>query len=80
MIRTQKIPFVQSAAAPPVLILTTVVIAIGIFIPFSSLGASVGLRPLPTSYFAWLVATLVSYCALTQIIKSIYVRRFKKWL
>ena len=52
MIRTQKIPFVQSTAAPPVLVLTGIVMAIGIFIPFSSLGASVGLQPLPISYFA----------------------------
>jgi P-type Mg2+ transporter len=80
MIRTRKIPFIQSAAAPLVLILTGVVIAIGVLIPFSPLGASVGLKALPPSYFLWLVATLVAYCALTQIIKTIYVRRFKKWL
>ena len=80
MIRTQKIPFIQSAAAPPVLILTGVVIAIGILIPFSPLGASVGLQPLPASYFPWLVATLVGYCALTQVVKTIYIRRFAKWL
>jgi Mg2+-importing ATPase len=80
MIRTQKIPFIQSAAAPPVLILTTVVIAIGILIPFSPLGTSVGLQPLPPGYFPWLVATLVAYCALTQIIKTIYIGRFAKWL
>ena len=80
MIRTQKIPFIQSAAAPPVLILTSVVIAIGILIPFSPLGASVGLRPLPATYFLWLVATLVAYCALTQVIKTVYIRNFAKWL
>src|SRR3984893_3728560 len=80
MIRTQKIPFIQSTAAAPVLILTGIAMAVGIFIPFSSLGASVGLQPLPISYFAWLVATLLAYCVLTQIIKTIYIRRFAKWL
>ncbi len=80
MIRTQKIPFIQSAAAPPVLILTGVVIAIGILIPFSPLGVSLGLRPLPATYFLWLVATLVAYGALTQVIKTIYIRNFAKWL
>jgi P-type Mg2+ transporter len=80
MIRTQKIPFIQSTAAPPVLILTAVIIAIGIFIPFSPLGASVGLQPLPLAYFPWLVATLIAYCALTQLIKTIYIRKFAKWL
>jgi Mg2+-importing ATPase len=80
MIRTRKIPFVQSAASPPVLILTGLVMAIGIVIPFSLLGAGVGLQPLPIGYFPWLAATLLGYCVLTQIIKTIYIRRFGKWL
>jgi Mg2+-importing ATPase len=80
MIRTRKIPFIQSAAAPPVLFLTAVVIVIGILIPFSPLGASVGLQPLPESFFPWLFATLLAYCGLTQLIKSIYIHRFAKWL
>jgi magnesium-transporting ATPase (P-type) len=46
MLRTQKIPFIQSRATLPVL-LTTVIMAIGIYIPFSPLGAMVGLEPLP---------------------------------
>jgi Mg2+-importing ATPase len=80
MIRTQKIPFLQSTASAPVLLVTGVVMAIGIFFPFSPLGASVGMQPLPLSYFAWLFAMLLSYCVLTQIIKTIYIRRFGKWL
>jgi len=80
MIRTQRIPFVQSTAAAPVLMLTAIVMAIGIFVPFSSLGASVGMQPLPLSYFGWLIATLLSYCVLVQIIKAVYIRRFGKWL
>jgi Mg2+-importing ATPase len=80
MIRTQRIPFIQSTAAAPVLLMTGIVMAIGIAIPFTSLGASVGLQPLPMNYFPWLVATLLSYCVLTQIIKTIYIRKFGKWL
>ena len=80
MIRTRKIPFIQSSASLPVMFLTATVMAIGIVIPFSPLGASVGFAPLPLSYFPWLVATLLSYCVLTQIIKTLYVRRFAKWL
>jgi Mg2+-importing ATPase len=80
MIRTHKIPFIQSAASPPVLLVTAAVMAIGIFFPFSPLGASVGMQPLPLSYFAWLFVTLLSYCVLTQIVKTIYIRRFGKWL
>jgi P-type Mg2+ transporter len=80
MIRTRKIPFIQSSASLPVMFLTGTVMAIGIVIPFSPLGASVGFAPLPLGYFPWLVVTLLSYCVLTQTIKMLYVRRFKKWL
>jgi P-type Mg2+ transporter len=38
------------------------------------------MQSLPLSYFAWLLATLLSSCVLTQIIKTIYIRKFGKWL
>jgi Mg2+-importing ATPase len=80
MIRTQKIPFIQSRAATPVLLLTGTIMAIGICIPFSSFGASIGLQPLPLSYFPWLIGILLSYCVLTQFIKTLYIKHFKNWL
>jgi Mg2+-importing ATPase len=54
--------------------------AFGIYLPFSSLGAHLGMVPLPLSYFGWLAAILLSYCALTQLVKTIYIRRFGQWL
>ncbi|MFC5404713.1 magnesium-translocating P-type ATPase [Cohnella soli] len=80
MIRTRKIPFIQSRASLPVMLLTGAIMAFGITFPFTSFGSSVGLQPLPMSYFPWLVATLLSYCVLTQIIKTWYIRKFKEWL
>lgn len=80
MIRTQKIPFIQSTAAWPVLVLTGAIMAFGIYLPFSPIGTAVGLQPLPLAYFPWLAAILVSYCVLTQIIKTLYIRRFGTWL
>ena len=62
MIRTRKIPFFQSRATWPVLGLTFLIMAMGIAIPFTSFGLSIGLEPLPLSYFPWLVLILVSYC------------------
>lgn len=79
MLRTQKIPFIQSTAALPVLLTTGTVCALGILIPFSPLGAAVGLQPLPWEYFPWLVATLVSYCVVAQTMKTIYIRKFGQW-
>lgn len=51
MLRTQKIPFIQSTAALPVMLMTGLVMALGIYVPFSPLGAVVGLQPLPWEYF-----------------------------
>jgi len=80
MIRTQHIPFIQSRAATPVILLTASIMAFGIYLPFSSLGAHLGMVPLPWSYFGWLVGILLSYCVLTQLVKTIYIRRFGQWL
>ncbi|MGH8189898.1 MAG: HAD-IC family P-type ATPase, partial [Rhodanobacteraceae bacterium] len=80
MIRTRKIPFVQSAAAAPVLALTTAIIAIGIAVPYTVLGHKLGMLELPLQYFGWLAATVVAYCALTQFVKVFYMRRFARWL
>ncbi|CNG08489.1 Mg(2+) transport ATPase protein B [Yersinia enterocolitica] len=79
MLRTQKIPFIQSTAALPVLLTTGVIMAIGIYIPFSPLGTLVGLQPLPWQYFPWLAGTLISYCVVAQLMKQFYIRRFGKW-
>jgi Mg2+-importing ATPase len=80
MIRTQHIPFIQSRAAWPVILLTASIMAFGIYLPFSSLGEHLGMVPLPLSYFPWLVGILLSYCVLTQIVKTLYIRHFDQWL
>ena len=49
-------------------------------IPFSPLGAAVGLQPLPLAYFPWLAGILLAYCVLTQAVKTAYRRRFGLWL
>lgn len=79
MLRTQKIPFIQSTAALPVMLTTGLIMALGIYIPFSPLGTWVGLQPLPWQYFPWLVGTLFSYCVVTQLMKRFYIRRFGQW-
>ncbi len=80
MIRTKKVPFIQSTAALPVLLLTTGVMAVGIYLPFSRLGIATGMARLPWGYFPWLAVTLLAYCALTQGVKTWYIRRFHAWL
>lgn len=79
MLRTQKIPFVQSTAAFPVIVMTLLIMIVGIYIPFSPIGSLIGLAPLPWSYFPWLIATLLSYCFVAQLMKRIYIKRFGQW-
>ncbi len=80
MIRTRKIPFLQSRASLPVMLTTFGIMAVGILLPFTPLGASVGFVPLPGRYFLWLAGILLSYCVLTQVVKGWYLRRFHRWL
>jgi Mg2+-importing ATPase len=80
MIRTAKVPFLQSVAAAPLLALTLCVMAVGVAVPYSPLGEAVGMVPLPAAYFPWLAATLLAYCLLAQVVKQWYIRRFGMWL
>ncbi len=80
LIRTERLPFVQSTASRPVLLLTGLIVLAGLALPFSPVGRYLGLVPLPLSYFGWLVGFLVGYAALTQLVKRWYIRRFGDWL
>lgn len=80
MIRTQKIPFIQSVASKPVVFMTITIMLIGVIFPFTSMGRSVGLQALPMSYFPFLIAILLGYSVVTQIVKTLYLHKFKVWL
>jgi Mg2+-importing ATPase len=76
MIRTPKIPFLQSRAAKPVIAMTVAIMAVGIFLPMGPLAADFKLEALPLSYFPILAALLLGYAALTQAVKVLYVKKF----
>ncbi len=80
MIRTKKIPFIQSWATAPVVALTSLIMVIGIWIPFSAFASALKLEPLPASYFLYLIVILFAYCVLTQVVKNWFIRRFGQWL
>ena len=80
MIRTPKIPFLQSRASFPVIALTFTGIVVLTAIPFIPLGTAIGLAPLPATYFGWLALTIAGYMALVTLIKAIYIRRYDEWL
>ncbi|RCX10200.1 magnesium-translocating P-type ATPase [Extensimonas vulgaris] len=76
MIRTRKIPFLQSRPAPLLLATTAAIMAIGIFLPMGPLAHYFKLQPLPLAYFPILGLILLGYMLLTQAMKGFYARRF----
>ena len=80
MIRTPKIPFIQSRASWPVVLLTFAGIAVLTIIPFTALAGALGLTALPPIYFAWLALTVVLYMLLATLFKKIFVHRYGELL
>ncbi|MEU8434922.1 magnesium-translocating P-type ATPase [Streptomyces sp. NPDC029216] len=80
MIRTRRIPFIQSRASWPVMVMTVLAVATGLWLPFSPLAPALGFTALPAGYFPWLIGVLLAYCTLTQLVKTWYIRRFGTWL
>jgi Mg2+-importing ATPase len=76
IIRTARIPFLQSNPEPLMALITLVVMAIGIAIPFSPIGPGLGFTPLPVAYFGWLAGILLAYAGLTQLVKTWFVNRY----
>lgn len=78
IIRTNKIPFLQSRAAWPLLAMSTIIMAIGIALPYSPVGDYLGFTALPVLYWPLLAITLLCYVALTQSVKVWLLR--KAWI
>ncbi len=76
IIRTPKIPFLQSRPSLPMLLVTLTIMAVAIYLPFSPIASVLGFVPLPAKYFLWLALILSSYCVLTQLVKTWFVRKY----
>ena len=80
MIRTPKIPFLQSRASRPVLLVTCASIAVGTIIPYTAFGRVLDMTALPSGYFPWLIAMILGYMVLATILKTRFRRRFGELL
>jgi len=76
MIRTPKLPFVQSHAAWPLSAMTAALVAVGVWLPMGPLAGYFKLQPLPPAYFGWLACILLGYAALATAMKRVYIRHF----
>ncbi len=80
LIRTPKIPFLQSHASWQVTLLTFTGIALLTALPFTGAAQPLGLSPLPPVYFAWLALILAAYMILVTLAKKSYIRTYKELL
>jgi Mg2+-importing ATPase len=76
IIRTAKIPFLESRASTALITTTIIIAAIGITLPFTWLGGFLGFVPLPPAYWIALCLILLSYVVLTHFMKTWFIRRF----
>jgi P-type Mg2+ transporter len=76
IIRTAKVPFVESRASMALVATSLLVATAGIAIPFSPLGSMLGFVRLPPTYWIVLCFILLSYAILTHLMKTWFVRRF----
>ena len=78
VIRTNKIPFLQSRASWPLTLTSLSIMAFGAWLPHSPLAGPLGLTQLPGMYWPILLVTLLAYVSLTQMIKVWLLR--KNWI
>lgn len=76
VIRTNKIPFIQSRASLALILTSLAIVAVGAWLPYSFLAPTLGFVPLPPLYWLLLFGMLVTYVLLTQVVKTWFVRRF----
>jgi Mg2+-importing ATPase len=76
VIRTNKIPFIQSWASWPLIVSSVVIVAVGAWLIVSPLATTLGFVALPPLYWLYLAIMLLGYAILTQVVKTWFIRRF----
>jgi len=76
VIRTGKIPFLQSKPSTPLLLSTLAICVFAVYLPYSALALKLQMSPLPADYWLYLSAILIVYLGLTQVIKTYLIRHF----
>ena len=80
IIRTAKIPFLQSNASKWVYVSSILLIIAGFIVPFTPLGSAIGLIPIAKEFVALIFIVTFLYCIIASIAKKIYIKKFKEWI
>ena len=76
IIRTRRIPFIESRASLPMTLTTLAVMGVGAWLPYSPFARALGLVALPPVYWAWIGSFLLAYAAITHVVKTWFMKRF----
>jgi Mg2+-importing ATPase len=76
IIRTARIPFIESHASPALIATTVIICTIGMMLPFTWAGSALGFVPLPWLYWPLVAAMLVTYAILTHLVKVWFIRKW----
>ncbi len=80
MIRTAKLPFLQSKPSLPLVLSTVLVVAAALGTGFTDFAIGLDMHPLPAAFLLWLAAILAGYLLCVQAMKKIYVKRYGEWM
>lgn len=80
MIRTSKLPFLQSKPSMPLFLSTFLVMAVTLAVGFTDLAIGLDMQRLPFAFIPWLAALLAGYLLCVQLVKRLYVRRYGEWM
>ena len=80
IIRTAKIPFVQSNANKMVYFSSILLSIIGIIVPFTWLGNVIGLVPIPLPYMSIIIGVPILYCFVAMFAKKVYIKKYGEWI
>ena len=80
IIRTAKIPFVQSNAHKMVYLSSILLSVIGIIVPFTWLGKTIGLVPISLPYMTIIIGVPILYCFVAMFAKKVYIKKHGEWI
>ena len=80
MIRTSKLPFLQSKPSMPLFLSTFLVMAVTLAVGFTDLAIGLDMQRLPFAFIPWLAALLAGYLLCVQLVKRLYVHRYGEWM
>ena len=80
IIRTAKIPFIESNASKWVYISSGLLILAGFLVPYTNLGIAIGLVPMAIEFVILIFVVSFLYCLIAMVVKNLYIKKFKEWI